>query len=326
MEKYDTAVDLGADTSQTRLIRLAGHDRTVLDIGCATGYVAKVLSDQFGCTVTGLERDRQAAEQAAKVCQRVIVGDAETLDYREEFGDQKFDVILFADVLEHFRDPKAVLMQVRGLLAPGGFVLASIPNVAHGSVALDLLKGNFTYRPLGLLDEGHLRFFAKKSLHELFEAAGYLISELQRLHQGLEQTELQVDPARFPAEVVAFAMQNDEATTYQFVVKAYPTTEGGTIDRLRQEVEKAEGAARASRAELEALAVELERAREQLDAARVERSRLEHAHAALAAQSAWMHGHPVWRTYLGARLFLVPRGSRREDMARAVAGWFKRSR
>jgi 2-polyprenyl-3-methyl-5-hydroxy-6-metoxy-1,4-benzoquinol methylase len=326
MEKYDTAVDLSADTSQTRLIRLTGHDRNVLDIGCATGYVSRVLSDQFGCTVTGLERDRQAAEQAAKVCKRVVVGDAETLDYSEEFGDEKFDVVLFADVLEHFRDPRAVLMRVRDLLAPGGYVLASIPNVAHASVALDLLKGNFAYRPLGLLDEGHLRFFAKRTLHELFEAAGYLISELQRLHVGLGQTELQIDPARFPAEVVAFAMQNDEATTYQFVVKAYPTTQSGTIARLEQEVEKAESAAGALRAELEALAAELQRARAQLDAARVERSQLERAHGALAAQSAWMHGHPVWRTYLGARLFLVPRGSKREEMARSLAGWFKRSR
>jgi 2-polyprenyl-3-methyl-5-hydroxy-6-metoxy-1,4-benzoquinol methylase len=325
--KYDVAIDLSADTSQARLIRLTGHDKDVLEFGCATGYVSKVLCDEFSCRVTGIEQNREAAAQAAKVCKRVVVGDADTLEYADEFRDEQFDVIMFADVLEHLKGPGAVLTRVRDLIAPRGYVVASIPNVAHGSVALDLLRGNFTYRSLGLLDDTHLRFFTKRTLYDLFEASGYVVSELHRLREGLARTELQIALALFPPEVVAFAMQHDEATTYQFIVKAYPTTEGGTIERLKQEAERSEQVALALRGERDALAVELERMRGELETRRgeletrqVELSRLREGHAALVAQSAWMNAHPVWRAYLRMRRLLLPRGSKREAVYDSLGG------
>ena len=43
-----------------------------------------------------------------------------------------FDVVLAADVLEHLRDPGALLRRAaQSILAPSGVVMASIPNVAH---------------------------------------------------------------------------------------------------------------------------------------------------------------------------------------------------
>jgi 2-polyprenyl-3-methyl-5-hydroxy-6-metoxy-1,4-benzoquinol methylase/uncharacterized protein YbaR (Trm112 family) len=235
-EKYDFAIDLSADTSQTRTIKLIGPGKRVLEFGCATGYVSRILTQQFGCLVTGIERNPEAADAARRACLRVICDDAETLDYETALGEERFDVVLFADVLEHFKDPRAVLRRIRNSLVADGYVVASIPNVAHAAVALELLRGNFDYRPYGLLDDAHLRFFNRRAIYELFESAGYVVSELDRLKADLGATELSVDPGAFPPEVVRFALQQDEATTYQFVVKAYPATEVGTLHALRQQL------------------------------------------------------------------------------------------
>jgi len=45
----------------------------------------------------------------------------------------KFDVAVFGDVLEHLRDPWKVLEETQ-LLKSEGYVVASIPNIAHGVV------------------------------------------------------------------------------------------------------------------------------------------------------------------------------------------------
>lgn len=134
---YDFVIDVSADTSHTRIIRLVGRDKRVLEFGCAIGYMSRILIQQFGCAVTGVEVDPEAARFAQQVAHRVIVGDAEVLDYAKELGDARFEVMIFADVLEHLKDPVAVLRRIRPFLDPGGCALASIPNVAHSAVALD---------------------------------------------------------------------------------------------------------------------------------------------------------------------------------------------
>jgi cyclopropane fatty-acyl-phospholipid synthase-like methyltransferase len=84
---YDLVIDMNADTSHTRIIRLVGHGKRVLEFGCATGYMSRILSQQFGCAVTGIEVDAEAARIAQQYADRVIVGDAEVLDYDTALGD-----------------------------------------------------------------------------------------------------------------------------------------------------------------------------------------------------------------------------------------------
>ena len=141
----------------------------------------KVLKERFGCEVVGIERDAETAAQAKRFCKRVIVKDCETMNYKEEFRSETFDVTIFADILEHLVNPQAVLEGVRGLIRYGGYEVVSIPNIAHVSVILELLSGQFTYRPLGILDNTHLRFFTRKSIEELFEKSGYLIRLIDRV-------------------------------------------------------------------------------------------------------------------------------------------------
>src|SRR6266542_757629 len=174
--RYRAHIDLSRkNSSHSQLILLSGLNKKVLEVGPATGYITEAIR-QRGCRVTCIERDPAAAEVAAEFCERMIVGNVEEINFREAFGQDKFDVIMFGDVLEHLVEPKVVLEKVKELIAPEGRVLASVPNVAHGSVRLALLRGEFRYSDLGLLDKTHLRFFTRQTLDELFREAGYTIA------------------------------------------------------------------------------------------------------------------------------------------------------
>jgi O-antigen biosynthesis protein len=226
--KYETRINLeNRNNSHTLMVELVGRGKRVLDVGCAAGDLAEVLAGR-GCTVTGIEIDPEAAWQAEKYCERVIVGDVEDLDLSGNLGDEPFDVILFGDVLEHLKDPLRTLNRLKPSLRPEGYMVASIPNVAHGSVRLALMQGKFQYSPLGLLDATHLRFFTRESVEQLFEDAGFLITELERTLLGIFDTEIEIDREQIPDEALELVQEDPEASTYQFVLSAHRFGEAGT--------------------------------------------------------------------------------------------------
>src|SRR5450759_4272592 len=245
-------VDLGNDnTSHTMIVAMVGANCRVLDVGCASGYLARVLTER-GCTISGVEHDPAAAAEARPHLADIVVGNVEELDLVDHFGRATFDVVIFGDVLEHLRRPLDVLRMARPLLAPGGFVVASIPNIAHGAVRLALLEGRFDYRPLGLLDDTHVRFFTRESVEALFRDAGLIPVQMRRTTAGLFETEFGGTPADHPPELIARILADPEATTYQFVVKA-------VIDNAANAVRALHDREEAARREIESLRRELQR-------------------------------------------------------------------
>jgi O-antigen biosynthesis protein len=255
------------------VVELVPERSSVLEFGSATGYMSDVLTRRRGCRVTGIELDPEAGEEAKAFSERVIVGDAETLDLEEHLGNERFDVVLFADVLEHLRDPAAMLSRVRPFVAEGGAVVASIPNVAHVSVRLALLSGEFRYRDLGLLDDTHLRFFTRSSIVDLFESAGYVVSTWRRRRIELDEAEIE-PPADVPNGLSSWLGSDPELTTYQFVVRAVPTDAASQLAGLRASLGEAE-------AKLSELPM-LEETLEELEATREELEQVRQAHEAQA--------------------------------------------
>jgi GT2 family glycosyltransferase/2-polyprenyl-3-methyl-5-hydroxy-6-metoxy-1,4-benzoquinol methylase len=220
--KYEFSVDLNNENlAHTLMVKLVGTGKELLDVGCASGYLDRVFMDQ-ACIVTGIEANKNAAELARRYCREVFTADIEAFDWKQKLRGHSFDVILFGDVLEHLKDPGQVLANARASLAPGGYVVASIPNVAHASLRLQLLQGEFRYRPLGLLDETHIRFFTYDTIKEMFDKAGFVIGEIRRVKLGPFDTEIVVDRGKVPQEIVDYVLQDTEATTYQFVLRAVP--------------------------------------------------------------------------------------------------------
>ena len=284
--KYEYEVDLdNENSSQTMAVEMVGGNKRVLEFGCAAGAVSKVLAER-GCHVVGIELDPELASRAKEFCEEVIVADAEELDFDEALGGRSFDVAVFGDVLEHLRDPVPLLQRVRPFLAPEGYVVASIPNVAHGAVRLALLKGRFRYTPEGLLDETHLRFFTHDSVRRLFEESGFQLVETRRTSVPIFGSEIELHPEDFPAELVAEIEADPEATTYQFVTKAVVDNGLSAVGELHRREESQRVELLQKDTQLAALQAEADGLRQALDDERAAHAAKEKEAAGLRAQLA----------------------------------------
>ena len=126
-------------------------------------------------------------------------------------ADRDFDVVLMGDVLEHLRDPLAVLQEAATMLAPDGFAVVSLPNVAFVDVRLALLDGDWTYSGDGLLDDTHLGFFTRRSVFELAEKAGLVVTELRRGPQGHRHVNVALAHGVIGTAVREFVLQDPNA-------------------------------------------------------------------------------------------------------------------
>jgi GT2 family glycosyltransferase/2-polyprenyl-3-methyl-5-hydroxy-6-metoxy-1,4-benzoquinol methylase/glycosyltransferase involved in cell wall biosynthesis len=220
-ERYEQEIDVDSDSTHARVVRLAGINKTVLELGCATGSMSRALHNR-GCRVTGVELDTAAAEKARPHCERVIIADLDSDDWQSGLQPHGFDVIIAADVLEHLKDPARVLRELWRYLKSDGVLVASIPNIAHGAVRLALLSGRFDYSETGLLDRTHLRFFTADSLKALFVETGFALTHIERVEIDLDGTEVRFERNEVPADVYQAVANDPESRTYQFVVSAVP--------------------------------------------------------------------------------------------------------
>lgn len=121
--------------------------QTVLDLGCAGGFMAEALADR-GARVTGIDPATEAIEAArahARGNNRAIdydVGVGESLPY----PDARYDAVVCVDVLEHVQDLGQVLSEGHRVLKPGGRFLFDTINrnplarFATITVAEDILR------------------------------------------------------------------------------------------------------------------------------------------------------------------------------------------
>lgn len=147
-----------------------------LDVGCADGVFGHSLFSVGFDEVWGVEPDPACARQAASRLTGVVTAPFPSAEIAEHAA---FDLIVFGDSLEHLQDPWGGLSAARALLRSDGMLILSVPNVAHYSVLLPLLRGRWEYGEAGLLDRTHLRFFTPESIVKAAGAAG-LVPECVR--------------------------------------------------------------------------------------------------------------------------------------------------
>ena len=216
----DMVLDGNTNNSVSLLLQKVCAGAKVLEFGAASGYMTRYLKEELGCTVFISEIDEQAARIAGQYADEVYVGDVERLEWLEKWSAERFDIILFADVLEHLKEPLRVLREAPKLLKKDGQVLASIPNIAYNGVLIELWKNKFSYRSLGLLDDTHLRFFSESSVRDLFNSSELAIQSLEYTTVNPENSEFRNSLKDLPWSVRRAFKKRPLSNVYQFVVTA----------------------------------------------------------------------------------------------------------
>jgi SAM-dependent methyltransferase len=193
-----------------------GEGRSVLDVGCAEGYLGEVLAAR-GFAVTGIDLPGTRHPESISFA-------AADLDLGLPALPASWDYILCADVLEHLRDPLRLLRDCRRQLAPGGVLIASLPNSGNAYFRWNVLLGRFPQYDKGLFDRTHLHFYTWDGWTHLLATAGFRI-------EGMRSTAVPVGLAwpRWDGSPVVHAIEWLSAQAarlwkalfaYQFIVRA----------------------------------------------------------------------------------------------------------
>ncbi len=182
--------------------------RTLLDVGCGTGFFLH-LASRRGWRTVGVEFSDALATRAREAF-GLDVHYADFLD--AHLPESAFDVITMWDVLEHVLDPEEVLGRARTLLAPGGYLV--IFTIDSGS--LFNVLGHLSYRLVGcrartlldlLYDARHNYYFTRDSLCGLLEQCAFRTVAMSehRAHLGRWLAEPASLPIRLAGDLVDLA-------------------------------------------------------------------------------------------------------------------------
>jgi 2-polyprenyl-3-methyl-5-hydroxy-6-metoxy-1,4-benzoquinol methylase len=243
--RYAHEIDPNGGSAAAALARMVEPGQRVLELGTGPGTVTRILHDK-GCKVTGVEMEPETLATCAPFCERTLLANLEDPLWWEPLGNEKFDVVICADVLEHLRDPRPLLEKLPSFLNEGGCALMSLPNASHLTIVASLLGGRFPYQKNGLLDNTHLKFYGREDLDALLRECGFLwqrwqtvqvdpaLAELKQYWNNLEESDREFLKARVADGMV-----------YQHVVRAFPTSAAGHLNKLQKDLMELEQSHRA---------------------------------------------------------------------------------
>lgn len=141
----------------------------LLDYGCGNGRFLATMA-HLGWVAYGIERDIRSADLARSTDSRVtVLGDLGEAD----FPPGHFDLITMNHVIEHLDDPVAVLLELRRLLAPDGYIAIACPN---WSALSRRAWGRAWY---ALEAPRHTVHFEPATLRKALESAGFVVASLK---------------------------------------------------------------------------------------------------------------------------------------------------
>jgi len=174
--------------------------KKILDLGCGTGALGKAIKQRQECLCQGVELNKEASQIAEQNLDTVWCDNLNRFD--PNFLNEKYDCMVFADILEHLVNPWNVLTRYAKVLANNGTVVVSLPNVAHPSIISELEKGLFRYRPAGVLDITHLRFFTKTTISQMFYSAGLKITDIRPSPSAKDPIQYLITATKIPTPSV----------------------------------------------------------------------------------------------------------------------------
>lgn len=214
--------NLDLNTSHIQILHMIPDASKVLDVGCACGDLGAYLCKHKNCKVYGMEYDAESIAVAKKTGAYVGIEhiNLNTYDAIPPSFPQKFDRIVLGDVLEHLNNPAQVLSKFLPFLGENGRVIISLPNIAHGSIASQILVNKFTYMDYGILDKTHLRFFTRESIASTMAVLGLKIVSATRTIWDLPGLHPYAPARMLPQPVLDFIASNPHAYVLQYVFEA----------------------------------------------------------------------------------------------------------
>lgn len=153
--------------------------RNILEIGCGRGEtLAMIKQSKPDVSITGIE-PYDVTPVISDI--RMVTLQDYCASSEAQFGC--FDLILIADVIEHIWDYKEFLSLVDKLLAPGGYLVVSVPNLKFmPAITKILLYDDFPETPGGVFDQDHKRWFTKKKIQRVIKALNYKIVDISGIN------------------------------------------------------------------------------------------------------------------------------------------------
>lgn len=204
---------------------MPSHVMNVIEIGCSSGALAREFKQiNPACRYLGIDIEPEYVELAKRYCDDTAVGNIENKDsaFYAQHADK--DCWVFADTLEHLRDPWKVLREIRHVIPPHGVIVASIPNAQHWSVFAKLSMGDFRYADSGIFDRTHLRWFTRQTINEMFNQAGFSIVQGEpRIFDEPQRSQF-LSVIGEMAKLCGFDPQiaMNDALAFQYVLRAIP--------------------------------------------------------------------------------------------------------
>lgn len=139
----------------------------VLDLGCGSGRHVGPLAAR-GARVVALDLAPSSVEGAAAT----VAADGRRLPFR----DGAFDLVIASEVLEHLREPAAIVAESRRVLRPQGRLVVSVPR--FGPEAINWLLSLEYHSAVG----GHVHIFTRRRLARLLAEGGFFVRAAHHSH------------------------------------------------------------------------------------------------------------------------------------------------
>lgn len=149
------------------------ENQRILDVGCGDGLFAEHVSK--GNYIVGVDFIDES-ENTKRNFAKFYKYDLNRGLPAELEAEEKFDYVLFLDILEHLLDYESILEDAKKFLKKDGSIIVSLPNVANIFVRLNLLIGRFPYSDKGILDRTHLHFYTYGSIKKLIAKHGFSVA------------------------------------------------------------------------------------------------------------------------------------------------------
>lgn len=143
----------------------------LLDIGCSSGaFLANAV--KLGYLAEGVEPAPKAAATAQAAGLRVRQG----LLHEAGYADGEFDAVTLFEVIEHLKEPQALLQECRRILRPGSILLVGTGNASGWTARA--MGANWEYFSIAA-HGGHISFYSLDSLERLAGQAGFTMAAVQ---------------------------------------------------------------------------------------------------------------------------------------------------